>query len=95
MSAGGKGGAFVAAQPEPISVLHIDCDLYSSTVTVLEALAPSIRRGSVLVFDDYWGFPGWREHEYRAFQEFIQARGLNYRYLAMSLMGREVAAVLE
>jgi hypothetical protein len=25
----------------------------------------------VIVFDEYFNYPGWRAHEYKAFQEFI------------------------
>ena len=59
--------------PGPISFLHIDCDLYSSTNTVLKQLAPRIVTGTVILFDEYFNFPNWRLHEYLAFQEFINA----------------------
>ncbi len=83
--------SFVAAQKDPLALLHVDCDLHSSTVTVLTELAPLIEAGTVIVFDDYTGFEGWREHEYRALQEFAGASGLKYRYLAAPILGREVA----
>ena len=69
---------FLAAHPGPVALLHVDCDLYSSTVTVLEALAPRIVPGTVIVFDEYFNFPGWREGEHRAFQEFAGARPADY-----------------
>ena len=50
---------------------HLDCDLYRSTVTVLEGLRSLFSRGSVLLFDDTHGYPNWREGQWRAFQEFI------------------------
>ena len=34
------------------SVYHIDCDLYSSTVTVLDAIKPNLRFGDYIIFDD-------------------------------------------
>ena len=49
---------FLAAHPGPIRLLHIDCDLYSSTRTVLEAADARLVAGSVLVFDDFLGYPG-------------------------------------
>lgn len=83
---------FVADHPgEPIRLLHVDCDLYSSTVDVLAALGGGLQPGSVLVFDDYLGFPGAEAHEFRAFAEFCAARGIRYRYLGFALMGREAA----
>jgi hypothetical protein len=49
--------------------LHIDCDLYSSTVEVFEHLEPRISAGTIIVFDEYFNYPGWKErtghgHEY-------------------------------
>jgi hypothetical protein len=37
-----------------VAFVHIDCDLYSSTWTVLETLKPRLRVGSVFVFDEYY-----------------------------------------
>ena len=33
--------------------IHVDCDIYSSTRTVLHLLAPRIVKGTVIVFDEY------------------------------------------
>lgn len=82
---------FLASHREPVRLAHIDCDLYSSTRTVLENIGPKLRQGSILVFDDYLGFPGWRDHEYRAFQEYSRQHALEWRYLAFSLVDRQAA----
>lgn len=82
---------FFAAHPGPIRLLHIDCDLYSSTRTVLEAADDRLVAGSVLVFDDFLGYPGYEQHELRAFEEFVSARGIGWELLAACLIGREVA----
>lgn len=71
---------FMQTTAEPISLLHIDCDLYSSTAFVLNHLADRIRTGTVLVFDEYFNYPGWKQHEHKAFQEFIAGRQLSYRF---------------
>lgn len=74
---------------------HVDCDLYSSTRTVFDALGATLQVGSVVVFDDYLGFPDAKQHEFRAWAELCQARGIRYRYLAGCLMGREVAVQVD
>lgn len=72
---------FVAAHPaKPLSLLHIDCDLYSSTRTVFDHLGDRVVRGTIILFDEYFNYPGWRQHEYRAFQELVEERGLTYEY---------------
>ncbi len=40
--------------PESIAFAYIDCDLYSSTRTVLNFLASRIKHGTILAFDDYF-----------------------------------------
>lgn len=82
---------FFAAHSGPIRLLHIDCDLYSSTRTVLEAADDRLVPGSVLVFDDFLGYPGYEQHELRAFEEFVSARGIGWELVAACLLGREVA----
>ncbi len=68
----------------PVSFIHIDCDLYSSTKTVFDLLLPRLREGSVIVFDEYFGYPNWQKHEFRAFQEFVATHNITYSYLAYS-----------
>lgn len=56
-----------------IGVVHIDVDLYSSTVEVLNFIAPLLVNGSVVLFDDWYCFPpGKLQGERRAFTEFCQ-----------------------
>lgn len=71
---------FLAEHDGPVDLLHIDCDLYSSTRTVLNQVGPRLRPGSVVVFDEYFNYPGWQEHEYRAWQEFVAATGVGFTY---------------
>ena len=73
---------FVKDHNEKIAFVHVDCDLYSSTKTIFEFLADTIGPGTVILFDEYFNYPGWREHEYKAFQEFVASRSLQYRYVA-------------
>ena len=83
--------AFLAQNAGPVRLLHVDCDLYSSTRTVLTALADRLVPGSVVVFDDMLAYPGFEQHELRAFEEFVAERGIRWELLAACLLGREVA----
>jgi hypothetical protein len=71
---------FLADHPGHVDFLHVDCDLYSSTVTVLEQVGPRLRPGSVVVFDEYLNYPGWLEHEYRAWTEYVAKSGIEFDY---------------
>ena len=64
------------------SLIHIDCDIYSSTKTLLSALAKTIIPGTIIIFDEYYNYSGWEDHEFKAFQEFVEEYGLIYEYIS-------------
>jgi hypothetical protein len=45
-------------KPSNIALAYVDCDLYSSTKTVLEFLRPRIKHGMIVAFDDYFCWSG-------------------------------------
>lgn len=85
---------FLQLHPEPIRLLHVDCDLYSSTVTVLEACRSQLVPGTVIVFDEYFNYPGWEAGEHRAFMEFVQKYGLTFKYSGYNRFHEQVAVEL-
>lgn len=82
---------FVKKHEEQCAFIHIDCDLYSSTKIIFENLKKKIKSGTILVFDEYFNYPGWQEHEFKAFQEFIKETGLKYKYLGYVETHEQVA----
>lgn len=72
---------FVLANHENCAFLHIDCDLYSSTKTIFKYLGHRIVQGSIIVFDEYFNYPSWQEHEFKAFKEYIEYSKHTYEYL--------------
>jgi hypothetical protein len=76
-----------------IRLCHVDCDTYESSLYVLQQVAGRLVKGSIIVFDEYYGYPNWRFGEYRAWQEVCAQQGLNYRYIAFSEM--QVAIEIE
>ena len=57
--------------PQKAAVIYVDCDLYQSTIPVLEFCVPFLQRGTVIVFDDWNCFHGDPDRgERRAFREF-------------------------
>lgn len=67
--------AFAEEVGMPARFLHIDCDLYSSTMTVLTELAEHIVPGTVILFDEFWDYSAWRKHEWLAFMECAERFG--------------------
>lgn len=66
---------------ENIALIHMDCDLYSSTKTVLENLHTWIVPGTIIVFDEYMNYPGWRQDEFMAWKEYVCEHKREYEYI--------------
>lgn len=64
-----------------VSVVHIDCDLYSSTSTVLTLLAPRLSPNAILIFDELINYPSYAEHELKALRELQMMTGRSVRVL--------------
>jgi hypothetical protein len=86
---------FLTQHGGKIGFLHVDCDLYSSTRTVFELLESRLTPGTVIVFDEYFNFPNWKNGEHKAFQEFLARTGLACDYLGFNCKGQQVAARLK
>lgn len=78
----------------PLAYANIDCDLYGSTVDILEAFHGRIVPGTILVFDEYLCHPTWRQDEFRAWRECCKRFGWNYEYLAFSLSTKQAVVRL-
>ena len=46
----------------------------------LEKIKPLLNKGSILLFDQFYGFPNWQDHEFKAFKEVFKEG--EYRYIA-------------
>jgi len=75
----------------PIQLLHIDSDLYSSAVTILETLRDNIVPGTVIIFDEYMNYPGWQQDEFRAWQEHVTNYDISYEYIGRVSRHQKVA----
>jgi hypothetical protein len=79
--------AFLNEVRRPASLVHIDCDLYSASKTVLCGLAGrgAIVDGTVLVFDELLGYPEFRDGEIKALWECLRHSGLRAHVLGHSV----------
>jgi hypothetical protein len=70
--------ATLASSSTPISFMHIDCDLYSSTSIILSSLLQHSERliptGScvILLFNELIDYSTYEDHEIKAFHEFYR-----------------------
>lgn len=99
----------VRTKMRPVAVALIDCDLYESTVPVLNFLSGLLRHGTILLFDDYNCFGASDEMgERRAFREFLAAHtewdavpfisfgwhGEGFRLISRSTIGKSDVSTL-
>jgi len=74
-----------------ISFIHIDCDLYSSTKTIFDLISNNVQKGTVIVFDEFFNYPGWEFGEALAFFEFIKKNNTKFVYLGYSKNDEQLA----
>lgn len=86
---------FLQANPQNAALLHIDCDLYSSTKTIFRLFRDRIRPGTVIIFDEFFNYPGWQDGEFKAFNELIAETGWKYNWLGYCCYHEQVAVVIK
>ncbi len=62
---------------DTLKVIHMDADLYSSSLFVLSALAPYLRKGDLVFFDEF-NVPN---HEFAAWYDFTRSFYVEYEVL--------------
>jgi len=72
---------FVDQQKKKLGFINIDCDLYSSTKTIFDAIDHLISRGTIIHFDEFYNFGSWENHEFRAFMEYTTNYDRDFEYL--------------
>ena len=54
-----------------------------STKDVFDQVYDRLVPGTVIIFDEYWNGPHWREDEWKAWQECCQEHNLKYEYQSL------------
>jgi hypothetical protein len=47
-------------------------------------LRDRLQPGTLIVFDEYFNYPNWERHEFKAWQEFVARHKITYEYLAFA-----------
>jgi hypothetical protein len=66
--------------PHEVLVINFDADLYASANCVLKSLVDDIVPGTYIYFDEF----NHRDHELRAFDEFINNTGMNFSLVGVT-----------
>jgi hypothetical protein len=73
------------------SFIHLDFDMYRPTKEFFEIASRGIAPGTIILFDEFFGFPNWQDNEYRAWENFCcekwgeadtSANNVIFKYLA-------------
>jgi len=75
-------GSWLETQSGPIAFAHLDLDTYTPSRHVLQVIKPRLVKGSIIVLDELYGYPGWRQNEYKALNEEIPST--SFKYIAFS-----------
>lgn len=67
-----------------ITLMHIDCDIYSLTKCVFDNLGHLIAPECVIVFDELIDYPAFKEHEIKAFYEYLRQSKRDFEYICTS-----------
>jgi len=86
---------FIKENNIPVAFVHIDCDLYSSTKIIFNILKKNIVPGTIIVFDEFFNYPGWKNGEYKAFMEFVDESKVDYEYLGYVKNHEQVAIIIK
>jgi hypothetical protein len=70
--------SFIEEHKSPIAFLHIDTDIYSACSFALTTLRDRIVDGTIICFDELLDYPDYKDHELKAFAEFLVETGYDF-----------------
>lgn len=75
---------FLKEHSGPARYIHVDSDIYSSCKYVLEAMNDRIVPGTLILFDELFGFPEYLDHEIKALNEWMEEYGRDLEIIAFN-----------
>lgn len=75
---------FIKEHPDPVYFLHVDCDIYSSTKTIFDALGHLLAPKCIIVFDELINYPDFDQHEWKAWWEFVDTNQIQFEWMGMN-----------
>jgi hypothetical protein len=60
------------------------------TARALELLENHLVPGTIVILDEYFNYPGWQHGEFRAWAEFGERTGIEFRYEAYTFDNEQV-----
>ncbi len=79
---------FLEQHPSEINFVNFDFDVYQPTKFALSRIVDRFVPGTIVLFDEFHGYPGWQFHEKKALDEVLHPD--KYEFIAFS---RKQAAI--
>ena len=57
---------------DQVAFINIDTDTYTPAKCVLSKLKKYFKSGTIILFDEFCGYPNWRNHEFKALNEELK-----------------------
>jgi predicted O-methyltransferase YrrM len=73
---------FIKHDSRNFAFIHADADTYESTFEFFSLIIDKITSGTIIIFDEYGGYPFWESNEYRAWSEIVLKNQIKYQYIA-------------
>jgi Macrocin-O-methyltransferase (TylF) len=73
-------------------VIHLDADLYSSSIYVLVALKDYFKKGDIIIFDEFFSITK-SDHEFRAWEDFQKIH--TFKFKAIAKTSCQIAFLIE
>jgi len=61
-----------------IAFVHVDVELFSTGLSVFNALKPNLKRGTLLLIDDFHSYPFWQQGLAKAFAQVFSRDSFEY-----------------
>jgi hypothetical protein len=79
---------FLKKHSPKINFVHLDMDTFTPTKFTLMKLKPYLLNNAIIIFDELYNFPGWKNGEFKALTEVFDEK--EYEYRAFNLRGKQV-----
>jgi len=70
---------FLKKHNPKINFVHMDMDTYSPTKFTLEKLKPYLVKDAIILFDELYNYPGWKNGEHKALMEVFKDNEFEYK----------------
>ena len=84
---------FLKKHNPKINFVHMDLDTYGPTKFTLEKIKPYLVKDTIIIFDEFYDYHGWRNGEYKALTEVFKENEFKYKAFTIN-SGRCVIQII-